>query len=143
MCVKVKEATRPKTLVAWSFSVCRFFRRLGGDQIFRGYDLPLPIAKDPSVGPDETSAKRCSVRRTQDSSPCATAVSPKKANLHIVETVGDEFLGSFARVGDHLGFFVKTPIGIYARKSSARMRSTTEASPLKTDSAHWRSLSLM
>ena len=40
----------------------------------------------------------------------------EKANFHIVEMVGDEFLGSFARVGDHLSFFVKIAIGIYAEE---------------------------
>jgi hypothetical protein len=54
------------------------------------------------------------VRRTQDSFPCATVA--EKANFHIVETVGDEFFGSFARVRDHFSFFVKTAVGIYAEE---------------------------
>ena len=99
-----------------SFSVRRFLCRLGGDQIFRGYDLPLAIAEDPSVGPDETSAERCAgAPHPGLISLCHSRVA-EKANFHIVETVGDEFFGSFARVGDHLSFFVKIAIGIYAEE---------------------------
>jgi hypothetical protein len=97
-------------------SVRRFLCRLGGDQIFRGYDLPLTIAEDPSVGPDETSAERCAgAPHPGFVSLCHSRVA-EKANFHIVEMVGDELLRSFARVGDHLSFFVKIAIRIYAEE---------------------------
>ena len=79
--------------------------------------MPLAIAENRRVGPDETSVKRRSGAPHPGMiiSLCHSRVA-EKANFHIVETVGDEFLGSFARVGDHLSFFVKTAVGIYAEE---------------------------
>ena len=104
------------SLVGEPFSIRWFLCRLGDDQIFRGYDLPLVISADPSVSPDETAAERChGATHPGLISLCHSRVA-EKANFHIVETVGDEFFGSFARVGDHLSFFVKTAIWIYAEE---------------------------
>ena len=55
------------------------------------------------------------MRLTQESRSLGHSRVAEKANFHIVEMVGDEFLGSFARVGYHLAF-VKIAIGIYAEE---------------------------
>ena len=91
MCAEATSGDTTQDAGGLSFSVRRFLCRLGDDQILRGYDLPLAIAAEPSVSPDETTVEWCQgAPHPGLISLCHSRVA-EKANFHIVEMVGDEF----------------------------------------------------